>query len=238
VLLASIDSSTLTLSVALCELGAGPPRVLAEASEEAAKGGHGGRLPGALVELLAARGLRPADVDAWACGLGPGSFTGLRIGLATWKGFAYALRRPLAGTSSLAAMALDAAASAPAGAILVPLLDARKGEVYAGFYRVRDGGLEAAAPEAALAPERLVERLAAMPGAVAFGQGLVAYPALAGVPALAAGPRVPGAAAVARRCAPELAQARFDAASVFALEPHYVRPSEAELKFPGGLVRS
>jgi tRNA threonylcarbamoyladenosine biosynthesis protein TsaB len=135
-------------------------------------------------------------------------------------------------------MALDAAPSAPTGAVLVPLLDAKKGEVYAGFYRSRDGGVEVAAPDAALAPERLAERLAAIPGAVAFGQGLAAYPALAAIPALEGGPRVPSAAAVARLCAPELAGARFDAERVSALEPHYVRPSEAELKFPHGLVRS
>jgi tRNA threonylcarbamoyladenosine biosynthesis protein TsaB len=237
VLVAAIDTSTLTLSLALCELDGGEVRVLAEAREAAAQGGHGARLPAALLELLAPRGLAPAAVDAWACGLGPGSFTGLRIGLATWKGFAYGLRRPLVGGSSLAAMAAEAAPLAPAGAPLVPLLDAKKGEVYAGFYRRReDGGVEALAPEAALAPERLAERAAALPGARVFGHGRAAHAGpLAALATLEGAPATPSAVALARLLAPALAGARWDAAAAFALEPHYVRPSEAEVKFPHGL---
>jgi tRNA threonylcarbamoyladenosine biosynthesis protein TsaB len=237
VLAAALDTSTLTLSLALCEVEGGEVRVVGEAREAAAQGGHGARLPAVLLELLGARGLAPPAVDAWICGLGPGSFTGLRIGLATWKGFAYGLRRPLLGGSSLAAMAAEAAPLAPAGAPLVPLLDAKKGEVYAGFYRRgEDGRVEAIAPDAALPPERLVERVAALPGAVVFGHGLAAYAgALGGLAALGGAPATPSAAALARLVAPALAAARYDAAAVFALEPHYVRPSEAEVKFPHGL---
>jgi tRNA threonylcarbamoyladenosine biosynthesis protein TsaB len=240
VLVAAIDSSTLTLSVALCEVADGRLRVVAEASEPAAQGGHGGRLPGALEDLLAASGVALAAVDAWACGLGPGSFTGLRIGLSTWKGFAYALRRPLLGAPGLEAMALEAAASAPAGATLVPLLDARKAEVYAGFYRRReDGGVERLAPDAALAPAALEallrERAEDVPRPVLFGEGVAAGGApLAGFEALA-GPLTPGAAFVARLCLPALPTATFEPERVFGLEPHYVRKSEAEVKFPHGL---
>ncbi|MFL5272386.1 MAG: tRNA (adenosine(37)-N6)-threonylcarbamoyltransferase complex dimerization subunit type 1 TsaB, partial [Anaeromyxobacteraceae bacterium] len=144
-LVAALDTSTLTLSCALCELAGEAVRIVAAREERApAKplpkgpaGGHGGRLPGVLLELLAEAGRDLRDVEAYAVGLGPGSFTGLRIGLATWKGLAYGRRRPLAGASSLAAMALAAAPSAPGDALLVPLLDAKKGEVYAGFYVAR-----------------------------------------------------------------------------------------------------
>jgi tRNA threonylcarbamoyladenosine biosynthesis protein TsaB len=235
-LVAAIDTATPTLSLALCELERGALRVVAEAEERAVAGGHGGRLPGALTELLAARGRAAADVDAWVCGLGPGSFTGLRIGLATWKGFAYALRRPLLGGSSLGAMALAAAPAAPEGAVLVPLLDARKGEVYAGFYRRTAAGIEPAAPEAALAPGALAERAGAIAGALVFGEGRAAHAAALGaLPALAGAPATPAARALAALCAPALEGARYDAGRVFALEPHYVRASEAEVKFPHGL---
>jgi tRNA threonylcarbamoyladenosine biosynthesis protein TsaB len=244
-LVAALDTATLSLSCALVELGpGGAARVLAERTEHAparpapgATGGHGGRLPGALVELLEGEGLRLADVDAYAIGIGPGSFTGLRIGLATWKGLAYASRRPIAGASSLAAMALAAAPDAREGELLVPLLDAKKGEVYAGFYRAAGGGLEAVLPEAALAPEALLDRLAALPGAVAFGEGYAAYSArLEGkLGRFATSIAAPRAAAVAALAAPRLQGAAFDAQGLFALEPHYVRPSEAELKFPKGL---
>ena len=246
-LIASLDTSTLTLSCALCEIADGEVRLITERTERApAKpaggktGGHGERLPAALSDLLVAVGRKLPDVEGYAVGLGPGSFTGLRIGLATWKGLAYANRRPIAGASSLAAMALAAAADAREDAVLVPLLDAKKGEVYAGFYRGRGRVVEAVAPEAALAPAALAARVAALEAGggnpAAFGDGLAAHrEGLAGVPALATGVETPLALAVARLCAAELERAEYDPAKLFALEPHYVRASEAEIKFPHGL---
>ncbi|WP_242370653.1 tRNA (adenosine(37)-N6)-threonylcarbamoyltransferase complex dimerization subunit type 1 TsaB [Anaeromyxobacter sp. SG26] len=244
-LVAALDTATLTLSVALVDVLPGAaPRVRCERTEHAparpapgATGGHGGRLPGALVALLDAEGLRLADVEGFAIGIGPGSFTGLRIGLATWKGLAYANRRPIAGVSSLAAMALAAEADARPGEVLVPLLDAKKGEVYAGFYRAAGGAVEAVLPEAALPPAALLERVATVPGAAAFGEGYAAYAAaLEGhLARLATAIAAPTAAAVAALAGPRLAGASFDPQALFALEPHYVRPSEAELKFPKGL---
>ncbi len=249
-LVAALDTATLVLSCALVDLAPGaPPRVRCERTEHTlthrdrgatASGGHGARLPSALTDLLAAEGLRIPDVEGYAIGLGPGSFTGLRIGLATWKGLAYASRRPIAGASSLAALALAAAPAAPPHALLVPLLDARKGEVYAGFYRAAEGGVVAVAPEAALAPGALLARLAALDGgegAVVFGEGLSAHAAaLDGrVGRLALPLEAPPAVAVAALAAPSLLSRSFDAQALFALEPHYVRASEAELKFPHGL---
>jgi tRNA threonylcarbamoyladenosine biosynthesis protein TsaB len=246
-LVAAVDTATLTLSCALVELSAGAPaRVVAERDERApvtgAVGGHGARLPQALLDLLAANGLALTDVEGWAAGIGPGSFTGLRIGLATLKGLAYAQRRPIAGASSLAAMALAAAHAAPEGSVLVPLLDAKKGEVYAGFYRAIGGGVESVQPEAALPPDALAERcrtLLAANGAepLAFGEGYDAFAdRLAGrISRLETGVRVPSASAVAALAAPRLLGAAFDPQPLFALEPHYVRASEAEVKFPHGL---
>jgi tRNA threonylcarbamoyladenosine biosynthesis protein TsaB len=263
VLVAAVDSATLTLSCALCELADGEVRVLAAMDERAAPrpaadpgaadrgrpppAGHSVRLPAALLELLERAGRKLSDVGAYAVGIGPGSFTGLRIGLATWKGLAYAQRRPIAGASSLAALALAGAGAAPDGALLVPLLDAKKGEVYAGFYAARGGRVEAAAPEAALGPEALLARVAELEatgsqvwvlgeGRRAFGDRLAALRTLSGGEPTGAGPALetPTAAAVARLAAPALAEG-FDAQKLFALEPHYVRASEAEVKFPHGL---
>ena len=265
-LVAAVDTATLTLSCALLDVGAeGPPRLRCERIERAgllaggakkpappgpplAPGqahppapllaGHGARLPGALQELLLAEGLELAAVEGYAVGLGPGSFTGLRIGLATWKGLAYANQRPIAGASSLAAMALAAAPGAPPDAVLVPLLDAKKGEVYAGFYRAQDGAVRAVEPEMALSPEGLVELAARLGGrALAFGEG---YAAFAGVlegrlVRLATPVQTPTAAAVAALAACKLTSAAFDRQALFALEPHYIRKSEAEVKFPHGL---
>lgn len=246
-LVAAVDTATLGLSCALVEVAPGAaPRTVAASEERAPAsgkhGGHGARLPQALLELLAANGRALRDVDGWAVGLGPGSFTGLRIGLATLKGLAYAGRRPVAGASSLAAMALAAAPDAPDGAVLVPLLDAKKGEVYAGFYRAVAGGVERLQPDADLSPEALAERVRALLAAngaapLAFGEGLDAFAAkLDGkVSRLATRVTTPAAAAVAALAAPSLIGAAFDPQRLFALEPHYVRASEAEVKFPHGL---
>lgn len=244
-LVAAVDTATLTLSCALVELRPGGPSLLAERTEPAPArpqpggpaGGHGAKLPGALVDLLVAADLVLPDVEAYAVGLGPGSFTGLRVGLATWKGLAYANRRPIAGASSLEAMAAGAAERAPAGSLLVPLLDARKGEVYAGFYRAGEGRLAAVRPEAALSPAALVGELAGLGAALGFGEGYQAYRAelAEALPPLAGGPATPSAFRVAALAADRLAGAAFDQRALSALEPHYVRPSEAEVKFPGGL---
>jgi tRNA threonylcarbamoyladenosine biosynthesis protein TsaB len=97
-------------------------------------------------------------------------------------------------------------------------------------------------PDADLSPEALAERcrtLHAAEGAppLVFGEGLDAFaPALEGkVSRLAAARPTPAAAAVAALAAPRLLGAAFDAQALFALEPHYVRASEAEVKFPHGL---
>ena len=147
-LVAALDTATLTLSCVLADVAPGEAvRVRRERIQQAlakpdrgALGGHGRWLPAALTELLAAEGLTLADVEGYAIGIGPGSFTGLRIGLATWKGLAYA--QPAADRRRLEPRRDGARrlAGAPPGAVLVPLLDAKKGEVYAGFYRADPGG--------------------------------------------------------------------------------------------------
>jgi tRNA threonylcarbamoyladenosine biosynthesis protein TsaB len=239
-LVAALDTSTLTLSCALLEVRDGGVEVLTTRTDRPAGpgGGHGIRLPGALTDLLGALGRGVGDVEGFAIGIGPGSFTGLRIGLATWKGLAYANRRPIAGASSLAALALEAA-SLPAarGALLVPLLDARKGEVYAGYYRAEGEGVTAVRPEEAIAPEAVAARIAGLGSAVAFGEGFGAYrDALQGsLPLLESAPESPSGESVGRLAASRLRRATFDDQALFALEPHYVRKSEAEVKFPAGL---
>jgi tRNA threonylcarbamoyladenosine biosynthesis protein TsaB len=236
-LVAALDTATLTLSCAVLDVR-GEVELLASRTDRPTGPGtsHSVRLPGALVEILAPLGKTVRDVEGWAVGIGPGSFTGLRIGLASFKGLAYANRRPIAGVSSLAAMAAEAAATVPEGALLVPLLDARKGEVYAGFYRRAAAGVESVRPEEALPPAAVASRLAGLGPVVSFGEGYAAHRALlaAEIPELAGGPATPGAEAVGRLAAARLRGASYDEPSLFALEPHYVRPSEAEVKFPHG----
>jgi tRNA threonylcarbamoyladenosine biosynthesis protein TsaB len=123
----------------------------------------------------------------------------------------------------------------------VPLLDAKKGEVYAGFYR-RLGPTEVSPvqSDAALSPAALHAALAALPRELeplGFGEGYEAHEAAlgAGLTQLATAVRTPAAPAVGFLAAQSLRTARFDTQALSALEPHYVRASEAEVKFPNGL---
>jgi len=88
-------------------------------------------------------------VDLLVCTVGPGSFTGLRIGVSTIKGLALAMARPVVGVSTLEALAVNAI---PSRGLICSMLDARKNHVYTSLYRMGPGGF----PEATI-PERLVD---------------------------------------------------------------------------------
>jgi tRNA threonylcarbamoyladenosine biosynthesis protein TsaB len=238
----AIDTATLTASAAVVDIDVGGDgRVIAAGDVVTVTAGHGERLVPHLEALLARAGTTLAAIDAFAVGAGPGSFTGLRIGLATAKGLAFAVGRPLWLASSLAALAWDLAAAAPAHAgLLVPALDARRGEIYVGFYRRAGTSVVAVAPERVLPPAALAAALDEL-GEAAAGDGLCAgdalavhADALAGLPArivrrpdIRATPSAWGAAMVAA------GGARTDALAHGA--PAYIRPSEAEVKYPDGV---
>jgi len=229
--LLALDSSTLTLSLALFERQGGEvyPR---EVIQHEPPRKQSQMLPGVLGELLDRHGVRLADLEGLVVGLGPGSFTGLRIGLATVKGLAYAARLPVGGASSLAAVALEG----PEGRVLLSSAVARAGELYVGRYRREGARIEALSPEEAVTPAELAAMLVAEPEAVALGPSIAEYRerlVAAGAPAgrLLDAPSFPSAMSVARLARlPD----RFDAQALFALEPHYVRASGAERnpKFP------
>jgi tRNA threonylcarbamoyladenosine biosynthesis protein TsaB len=101
-------------------------------------------------------GIAISDLAAIAVGLGPGSFTGLRVGLATAKGLAFGGGVPLFGFSSLALRA----ASCGAG-LVAPVLEARAGEVFGALYRVDDDGVTAWVEDAAFRPEALGDAITA-----------------------------------------------------------------------------
>lgn len=218
----SLDTSTLTLSLALLR----PDGGVVESIEIPPPTRQSHALPEALTQVLARHGLALKDVTGFVCGLGPGSFTGLRIGLATLKGLAWALRLPTAGVSSLAALALDG----PSDTELFSCAMVKRGECYLGRFRREGQGVRALAEETSLTVPQLAELLKATPGAVMIGPALVdtRAPLLSlGVDPsqLAVGPVVPSAVALARLA---VLPAAFDQQALFALEPHYLRGSGAE----------
>lgn len=101
---------------------------------------HSTNLVPTIERLTAEEGLRIADFQLLAVGLGPGSFTGVRVAIATLKGFALAAGKPIVGVSSLDALALDNKDRLPPGCTgLAVITDAGRGELYAAFYSVLEG---------------------------------------------------------------------------------------------------
>ena len=135
--LLGIDTATATAGIAIVDQDG---RVLAEARHATA--GRGADLLVAIDQVCRDAAIAPADLAAIAIGAGPGSFTGLRIGMATAKGIAFAAGRPLWAVSSLAALSADAREELAgqllgvhADAVICAALDARRGELFAGCYR-------------------------------------------------------------------------------------------------------
>jgi len=151
-------------------------------------------------QILRAAGVRPAELGGLACGAGPGSFTGLRVGLAVAKGLALPWDLPLVLISSLQALALDLAARAP-GALIAACIDAGKGEVYGQLFRGTGDAVIAAGPELRLAPEAYAHHVleqAAGGAVIVGGSGVDRHPAVFGaVVGVAAVQAVPGPSAEA-----------------------------------------
>ena len=145
----AIDTATRTLGVAL-----GGQAGWWLSAAQVGGGGRGEAIVEVIRRGLAEVGWRGADLDGVAVAVGPGSYTGLRIGLAVAKALAWAWERPLVGVDTLMAMALGAGWSAP---LVVAAIDARRGEVFGGVYA---GAAEP--PVAVLEPARAmpVEELA------------------------------------------------------------------------------
>ena len=138
-LILSLDTSTQNCSVALHENG---QLITQELVDE--EGSHSRSLTLLIEKVMKTAGRTLAELSAVAVSNGPGSYTGLRIGLATAKGICFALDKPLICLPTLRVLA--SAVDAPAGSLLLPMLDARRMEVYAAVYTA---ALEEVSPQEA-----------------------------------------------------------------------------------------
>ncbi len=164
----AVDTTTSSGSVALLE----DRRLVGEIAGESGTT-HSARLLGAVDRLLRSEGLAIADVGAFAVAAGPGSFTGIRIGLSTVKALAFASGKPVVPVSSLRALALKLAL---AGAPLVcPVLDAKKSEVYAALFEYAEGRLVEIVPQGAYDPGAFFSRLPAGRAVAFIGAGSAVY---------------------------------------------------------------
>lgn len=227
-LLLSLDTATSAAGIALSRDG----RLLGAMSIDSGKV-HGDRILLLIRQLLGDCGVALEDVGACAVVTGPGSFTGLRVGVATAKGLALALGCPLIPLSSLEVLAAACPFARPP---VCALIDARKGQVYTATYSTASGLPILLRDEEVVAPEALAATI--VTPTLLVGSGAVAYRALLsellGERALAP----PFALHLAQiAAAAPLAHERWRQGgqlSAARLLPCYIRPSEAELAQSGG----
>jgi tRNA threonylcarbamoyladenosine biosynthesis protein TsaB len=192
---------------------------------------HSERLLGAIEIVLREARWSIENLDGWAISLGPGSFTGLRIGVSTIKGLAFATGKPVAGVSTLDVLASQIA---PTSHLICPILDARKKEVYTAFYRYEeDHSLKRLSDDHAIRPEDLVKKIKVQ--TIFLGDGVKTYREflMNNLPSLAIFPpailHVSHGSMVARLGAKLLQKGECLDISNFT--PIYVRSSEAEIKW-------
>ncbi len=203
-MLLAFDTATPLVSVAAYDGN----RVVAEHSAELPMR-HGEQLAPLIEEVLAEAGISPADLTQVAAGVGPGPFTGLRVGLVTARTLGYALGIPVVGVCSLDALAVEAVATGAVSGEFAVAIDARRKEVYLAAYDAR--GRRVGNP--------IVERPDVVAtGLAVVGAGPVLYPEAF---PQAVGPTRPSAGWLARAVAEGLAD-------VLPPEPLYLRRPDAE----------
>jgi tRNA threonylcarbamoyl adenosine modification protein YeaZ len=120
---------------------------------------------------LNAAGLEIGDLDYFACGLGPGSFTGMRVGLSTMKGLSWVTHKPLIGISTLDILAMNALTYG--SKIIIPVVDARRNLIYSCFYRNESSLLKKTSAYMLVSKEELFKKFK-QPAAI-FGDALILY---------------------------------------------------------------
>jgi tRNA threonylcarbamoyladenosine biosynthesis protein TsaB len=160
VLILALDTSSPTGSLAVLrdEKVIGVVSTLAEET-------YSSRMFRHLEFLLQELSLKLADFDLFAVAAGPGSFTGLRVGLAAAKGWAEVYKKPAAGISVLEAIAAQSYSTAT---VLVAASDARRGEIYYGVYRRGKNSLALEGEECVARPEEFLQAMGARPGSAEF----------------------------------------------------------------------
>ncbi|HUP40724.1 MAG TPA: tRNA (adenosine(37)-N6)-threonylcarbamoyltransferase complex dimerization subunit type 1 TsaB [Vicinamibacterales bacterium] len=230
-LVLALDTTTRQGTVALSR----DARILGVDAGDAATA-YGARLPGDLAHLLGAHNLRVGDVDLFAVAAGPGSFTGLRIGIATMQGLALGSGKPLAGVSALDAIYDSLHSLSPQPSALSSVsemsvavwMDAGRGQVFSAIYKngVIDEGALVDKPAAILARwaiQRTIPKVYAGDGALAYADPIRA--AVAGATLI--DPVPPLAPSVARLAEAHVSQ--HGAAPADAVRPIYIRRPDVEL---------
>lgn len=156
----AVDTSTNVASVAVLENDI----IIGEYSCNKGKT-HSQRIMPMIHNLLEAVGMKAEDMDAFAASVGPGSFTGLRIGVTTVKAMAFALEKPVISVHTLDALAYNLPMSKD---VICPIIDARNSQVFTAIYKFTEGKLERVTDYLGIHVSELVDKIKPMGGDVIF----------------------------------------------------------------------
>lgn len=178
--------------------------------------------------ILEALGWDAGDIDYFVCGLGPGSFTGIRVGLATIKGLAWSLNKPTVGIPTLDILA--SGVDVP-GRPIVPVIDAKRGLVYCSIYKIKDNIQKRVAPYMLLAEDDFFRKV--NNGAVIFGDAAPLYKEkilnnIKGATVLDKGSWYPKGRNIINLALERIKQKKAD--NAFDLRPVYLYPKECQIK--------
>lgn len=221
-MIVAVESATDAAGVALAAEG----RVLAEVTVPGGRR-HAETVAPAIEFVCATAGVDVRDVVAVAVDVGPGLFTGLRVGVATARGLAFALGIPVVVAGSLEILAHAAAEVVPS-ALVVSVVDARRGEVFAARFRVGSGGVQRLSDDRLVAPEVLADEVAGLAEpALVVGDGARRYHHLFGPAVAGALLEHPPVAVLAR-----LGLGRLQAGEILRaadVVPRYLRAADARI---------
>ena len=221
----AVDTATKSCCVAITE----KKTVLEELTTDNGQT-HSRHLLEMIHTVMQTTGLSMSSLDGFAVTRGPGSFTGLRIGISSIKGLALAVNKPVVGISSLEALAQQ---SAPEAERVCAIIDARKGEVYAAFYQFTPEGLKPENDEVVLPPDELLMDISKP--CVFVGNGAMLYRDVITEKLGDHACFAPQAQHIIRASTVALlGLKRFENGEVgetAELVPHYIRKSDAELNF-------
>ncbi len=223
----ALDSTAKIAAVALLSDG----EILSELTVSGGRRSHSELLLPMVEAALAENAMRAEEIDLFACSVGPGSFTGVRIGVSVIKGLAFGRGKPCAAVSTLEALAQNLF---PLDGLYCPVMDARRAQVYNALFRREGDTLLRLTPDRAIATEDLIRELKeCYPGEPirlsGDGYGVVLDPMQkAELPLLSTPPRLIGqSAASVGQCAARAAL-RGETVSDAELRPVYLRMPQAE----------
>ena len=220
----ALETSAKAVSAAVCENG----KILCSGYQDTGLT-HSRTLMPIVEHILKNTNLTMADMDAIAVSAGPGSFTGIRIGVSAAKGLAFAVDKPAVGVSTLAAMARNVAF---ADGLIVCAMDARRNQVYNALFEAKDGTLTRLTEDRAIGLAELAEELKddPRPKTVVGDGGRLCFDFLqnAGIPCRLAPPHLLMQNAMSVALEAEALAAEGALVSAQELEPVYLRPAQAE----------